>query len=147
MSTAAITNRVSLPAHSHARVYGGITSNPDVPIAGMEQWRRDAVAKVIGLAGLAANWDGHGSNAPSRAARQRALELLFSVPGNVSTTPAIVPVSGGGYHFEWSVGNRELEISIDANSHVETLCVENGMPIDDEAPQDWPALFGWLASQ
>jgi len=110
----------------------------------MELWRREAIKKVIQLGGLAQNWDSYGSGAPTWGVRRAAIDLLLSVPSEVA--PAIVPVSGGGLHFEWSLGNKELEISIDADSRIETLKVENGIPLDDNVSQELSALFGWLAS-
>lgn len=147
MSAATATNPVTPPGHSNARVYGGIASNPDIPVAGMEPWRREAIDKVIGFSELAPNWDGHGSRAPCLAVRQTALELLRNVPSVGFSAPRVVPVSGGGYHFEWSLGNREVEISIEPDCRIETLQVEDGMPIEDDALTDLRALFAWLASR
>ncbi len=113
----------------------------------MEPWRREAIQKVIAFGELAQNWDSHGSQAPSWAVRQKAVDLLLSVPGEIFPAPRIVPVSGGGYHFEWSVGHRELEISIEPDCRIEALQVENGMPIEGGPFKDLPALFDWLASR
>ena len=146
MSAAAATNRVTEPAHSGLQ-HGGIAVNASIPVAGMEPWRSEAIQKVIRLGGLPQNWDGYGSRAPALGVRQTAIDLVLSVPSEVTSPPAIVPVSGGGYHFEWTTGNKEVEISIDPECHVEALRVQNGMPVDDETGHDLPALFSWLASQ
>ena len=145
MSTAAATNRVTPPVHSHSLQQPGITVNASIPVGGMEQWRREAIQKVIGFSRLAQNWDSNGSDAPSRAVRQTAIDLLLRVPGELFPSPLIVPVSGGGYHFEWCVGNRELEISIEPDCHIDALRVEHGMPIEDVPYGDFVALFNWLA--
>lgn len=142
MTAATATNRFTAPAHSPQ--HGGIAVNPAIPVGSMELWRREAIKKVIQLGGLAQNWDSYGSGAPTWGVRRAAIDLLLSVPSEVA--PAIVPVSGGGLHFEWSLGNKELEISIDADSRIETLKVENGIPLDDNVSQELSALFGWLAS-
>lgn len=147
MSAATATNRVTSPGDSFARVYGGITSNPDIPVAGMEPWRREAIDKVIGFGALGNNWDGYDSRAPSMAIRQTAFELLCKIPSGPFTTPRVVPVSGGGYHFEWSLGNREIEISIEPDGRIETLRVQDGVPIEDDALRDLRDLFVWLASR
>ena len=149
MSTAAATNRVTPPVHSHSLQHSGNTTNASIPVGGMEQWRREAIQKVLGFSSLAPNWDSHGSEAPTRAVRTTAIDLLLSVPGELFPAPHIVPVSGGGYHFEWSAGHRELEISIEPNCHIDALRVENGVPIEpveDDPFNDFPALFDWLAS-
>jgi hypothetical protein len=148
MRAAAATNRVTLPAQSLSQQHAGITVNDAIPVAGVEAWKREAIQKVIGFVGLAPNWDSYGSQAPSLAVRQTAIELLLSIPGGEwLPVPRIVPVSGGGFHFEWSVGEREVEISVEPNCRIEALRVEHGMPIEDDSSNDLPALFGWLSSR
>ena len=142
MSAAAVTNRVTTFATSTSQ---RTTVNASIPVARMEQWRREAVQKVIRYAALAPNWDAHGSGAPAVAVRQSAIDLLLSIPGELLPSPKIVPVSGGGYHFEWSVGDRELEVSIDPDCHIEALRVQNGIPIEEARPiEDVSALFNWI---
>lgn len=146
MSAAAATNKVTLPAQSYSPQDDGITVNAAIPVGTMDASRREAIQKVIRFGTLVPNWDSRGSEAPARAVRQTAIDLLLSVPGELFPAPRIVPVSGGGFHFEWSVSDRELEISIEPNCRIEALRVEHGMPIEDDPSQDLPALFGWLAS-
>lgn len=145
MSAPAATNRVQPTPHSHVATYGGISVNEDIPVGSVEPWRREAIQKVIGFGGLPANWDAQGSYAPALGVRQTAIDFLLRVP--IVGMPRIVPVSGGGYHFEWSLGNRELEISIEPNCRIEALRVEYGMPVEENPAMDLPALFGWLISQ
>ena len=146
MKTAAVTNRDTLPAQSHSEQPAGITVNGSIPVGAMESWRCEAIQKVIGFSALAPNWDAYGSEAPTRAVKQTAIDLLLRVPGEVFPPPRIVPVSGGGFHLEWSVRTRELEISIAPDCKIEALRVEHGMPIEDDPPNDFRALFSWLAS-
>jgi hypothetical protein len=77
--------------------------------------------------------------------RQAAIEFLMRVPS--VGAPRIVPTTGGGYHFEWSVGERELEVSLEPNCRLEVLQVEHGMPIEENPTLDLAALFGWLISE
>ncbi len=144
MSTPA-TNKVSPTPHSHVRTYGGVTVNGDIPLGTIEPWRTAAIQRVIVFGGLAANWDGRGSNAPTWGVRQTAIDFLMHVPS--IGAPRMVPTSGGGYHFEWSIGDRELEVSIDGDGTFEALRVQNGVPIEDEPASALPALFGWLLSR
>jgi hypothetical protein len=145
-STAVATNKVHPTAHAHVRTHGAVTVNGDIPLAaGIEPWRMTAIQKVIGFGGLAPNWDGRGSKAPSLGVRQIAIDFLLRVPS--LGTPRVVPTSGGGYHFEWSVGQRELEVSIDAAGAFEALRVENGVPLEDEPRAALPALLAWLISK
>lgn len=129
---------------SYARVHGGSTVNADIPVGTIEPWRTEAIQKIISLGNLPHNWDARGSTAPRRAVREMAIDFLMKVP-NVGA-PRIVPISGGGYHFEWSIGDRELEISLDEDCRFEALLVENGVPLDDGAVMNLPTLFGWLIS-
>jgi len=130
---------------SHARVYGGSTVNADIPVGMIEPWRTAAIQKVINLGRLPDNWDARGSSAPRRDVREAAIDFLMKVPS--FGVPRIVPISGGGYHFEWSIGGRDLEVSLDERCHFEVLLVENGVPLDEDPPMDLPALFGWLISK
>lgn len=146
MSAHAATNKVTRPAEALPLQHVGITVNCAIPVGGMEAWRREAIQKVIRFGTLGPNWDSRGSQAPTRAVNQATIELLLTVPGDLQHAPRIVPVSGGGVHFEWAVGDRELEISVEPDCRVEVLRVEHGMPIEDDPSMDLSALFGWLAS-
>lgn len=142
---AAATNTFEPTRHSHVRTHGGISVNGAIPVDGVEPWRTEAIQKVIQIGALPVNWDGRGSSAPGMAVRKRAIEYLMGVPS--VGAPRIVPTSGGGYHFEWSVGVRELEISVEPDCRVELLRVEHGMPIDENPSLNLHALFRWLISQ
>lgn len=120
--------------------------NLAIPVAEVAAWRRDAFAKIAQVASLPVDWDSQQSPPPGRAVRQTAIELLQRVPGDEYPAPHIIPVSGGGLHLEWEVGDRELEISIEPDGAVEALRVEHGMPIDAEPEgSDVASLFRWLA--
>jgi hypothetical protein len=123
------------------------TVNPSIPTAGMETWKRQAIQKVIALGALTPNWDGYGSGAPGRGATQAAIDLLMDISGETLPTPRVIPVSGGGYHFEWTLGHRDVEISIEPDCRVEVLGVEQGVPIEDDAFRDYQVLFSWLAAR
>lgn len=144
MSSPVVTANSHRPA-AHARVHGGSTVNADIPIGMIEPWRTAAIQKVIALGSLPDNWDGRGSSAPRRDVRGVAIDFLMKVPG--FGAPRIVPIAGGGYHFEWSVGGRDLEVSLDEGCRFEALLVENGVPLEDDPPMDLPTLFGWLISK
>lgn len=144
--SATATNIVDRAGQSYSVQHSGNTVNRDIPTASVQPWKLEALRKVNGFEKLAPNWDGWDSEAPNRATRQTAIDLLLNVPGDYETV-RVVPVSGGGYQFEWSVGDRELEISIDGNANIEALRVEYGIPLEDEEPYDLPALFNWISSR
>ena len=145
-SAAAATNTVTRPAQSQSSRDSRITVNLAIPVGGMDRSLREAIQKIASFGNLAANWDGQGSNAPSWGVRQAAIDFLLTIPGTYPT-PRVVPVSGGGFNFEWTIGNRELEVCIEPNGSLEVLRVENGMPLEYDSSDDLPAVFGWLASQ
>jgi len=147
MRATAATNRVTQAERSHAVQYAGSAVNPVIPVGGVEAWRLEAIKKVCALGNLDNNWDGHNSGAPSRGVRNCAVDLLLSVPGVNWPTPRVVPVSGGGLHFEWSLGRRELELYIEPDCSIELLRVENGMPIEAEPPEDVSSFFEWLSAR
>lgn len=144
--SATATNTIDRSQRSFSTEHPGITVNRDIPTASVQPWKREALKKVVGFEKLAPNWDGSNSEAPNRATRQMAISLLLNVPGDYETV-RVVPVSGGGYQFEWSVGDRELEISIDGKANIEALRVENGIPQEDGESYDLPALFNWISSR
>lgn len=45
------------------------------------------------------------------------------------------------------MGERELEISIDAECNVEGLGIEGGIPLEDEPQNDLATMFAWLANK
>jgi hypothetical protein len=142
MSAAA--NKVSPAEYAQVPHYDGIRVNAAIPVGAVEAWKRETIQKIIACSSLPQNWDSHGSRAPGRAVVQTAIELVREIPVPTLPVPRVVPVSGGGYHLEWSVADRELEISIDARCRIEALRVEDGVPSEAEAVADVPALFGWL---
>jgi len=137
---------VDRAGRSYSVQHTGITANRDIPTASVQLWKLEALRKVNGFEKLASNWDGWNSEAPNRATRQTAIDLLLSVPGDYETV-RVVPVSGGGYQFEWSIGSRELEISIDGNANIEALRIKDGIPLEDEEPHDLVELFNWISSR
>lgn len=145
MSSAA-TNKVERSGRSHSSQNSGVTVNHDIQVGGMDYWRREAIQKVIGFTNLAPNWDGEGSRGPSLAVRQTAMDLLLQVPGDYQVV-RVVPISGGGYQFEWSVGDRDVEISIDGNSKIEALRVEDGVPVEDNETYSLREIFDWIYSR
>jgi hypothetical protein len=125
----------------------GYSVNGDIPVAGVDPWKRETFHEIAELALLPRNWDGQGSHAPRMNVKDAAIELIRTIPsGVVSVAPRVVPVSGGGFHFEWSSANRELEVSVEQDGRIETLRVENGMPLEDERQLDLRALFVWLTA-
>lgn len=145
MTSAVATNRV-MPARDNATSQSyspqsgpGITSNLDIRVGSMTEWQLNAIKKVLSFKSLAPNWDSYGSPGPANCAIQAALSFLIDIPFSSLPAPRIVPVSGGGLQFEWTRGERELEVEVRPEGSIEILKVENGLPLDDE---DGPLLAG-----
>lgn len=139
----AVTNRVF-----HAGIepsFAGHTVNTAIPVAAIDAWKRRAFEKIVHCQQLPQNWDGRGTGPISRIVTQAAIEFVRNVPGDFYPVPIVGPVSGGGLHLEWLVGNRELEVSISPVGNVEALRVENGVPQEESGEGDLASLFSWLA--
>ena len=67
------------------------------------------------LTSLPMDWDGNGSPPPDPRGVEAAIRLLAAVaelgPG-LLPKPHVVPLSGGGVHFEWVAGARQLQVAI-----------------------------------
>jgi len=149
MTAAAAAATLNATGQSETPQRSGIAANLSVPVGGMEPARKEAIKKVMSFASLRPDWDGQGSQAPSLCVRQTAIDLLLELPGELPV-PRVVPVSGGGYHFEWSMGDRELELSIEpddssARCVIEALRVEHGAPIEPEEFNNLSTFFAWLS--
>jgi hypothetical protein len=116
----------------------------------MAAWKRQAIQKVIGFSTLPLNWDSHGSEAPRRDVTTTAIDFLLNIPAETLPAPLVVPTSGGGFHIEWSIADRELEISIEPDCRIDALRVEHGVPVESDPFDDLSAIFAsfaWLAAR
>jgi hypothetical protein len=148
MRESAVTNQVSQTEFSPSQpMNSGIAVNPSIPVAAIEGWKRQATMKLVRCLNLSQNWDGHGTNALGRTVIQSAIEFIRHIPGDMYPVPLVVPVSGGGLHLEWQMGDREVEIAISPRGRIEALKVEHGVPVEDDSEQELATLFGWLAGR
>jgi hypothetical protein len=126
----------------------GYSVNDDIPVGGVDPWKLETFHAIAAFAQLPGNWDGQGSSAPRMGVRHVAIELIRTIPsGVVDAAPRVVPVSGGGFHFEWARGSRELEGSVEQDGTIETLRVEDGLPLEDQKPMDLRASLAWLMGE
>lgn len=152
MRCSAAVNQVAFASVGMWSVDGrsdAVAGNTTIRVGRMNQWQREAVAKVLKFAySLRQNWDSYGS-APIRTwVVDAAIELIREVPFDNLSAPRVVPVSGGGIQFEWSKGNRDLEIEVRPDRSIEGLKVLSGMPVDEgqelTSSTDIEQLFSWL---
>jgi len=112
----------------------------------LNDWQIAALKGVYKVRALRSNWDNEGGEPPSRQIVNFAKTLIASLPYEDLQIPFVVPTSCGGIQFEWSEGQKELELEILPDCSLEFLKVENGSPFD-EGPVALPqvySLFKWL---
>ncbi len=115
----------------------------------LSQWKIDAISQTLKLERLPTDWDSYGSPPPSNELVDFCIDRLKNIPFNDLPSPNVVPVSGGGIQFEWSLSDRELELEVLPNYTIGFLKVERGEPLDQGEVKDLqqiPALFGWLGA-
>ena len=76
-------------------------------------WMMATLSRLKGVAGLPANWDNEGSAPTDTSLLASAVNLLIRLmttwPENVPV-PAVCPIAGGQFQFEWQLGKKYLEI-------------------------------------
>lgn len=90
----------------------------------LNSWQIETIINIVRLMSLPSNWDSYGSPSLSRKVAEASINLLKSIEFDDLATPYVIPVSGGGIQFEWSVGQRELEIEILPDGSIEYLKIE-----------------------
>jgi len=116
----------------------------------LSQWKIEAISQTLRLERLPTDWDSYGSPPPSNELADFCIDWLKNIPFNDLPSPNVVPVSGGGIQFEWSLPDRELELEVLPNYTIEFLKVERGEPLDQGEVtnlQQLQALFGWLGAE
>jgi uncharacterized phage-associated protein len=96
----------------------------DGPVS-RDAWIRQARAKIAEYAELPVGWDGRQSPPLSDAARKRAAAIVPLI-ADVIPLPHLAPVPGGGMQFEWSCGERSLELEIRPDGSVVYLRSQPG---------------------
>jgi hypothetical protein len=116
------------------------------------RWEGEAVRGLLKLTSLPTDWDGDGSPPPDARVVEAAIRFLAVVPelglGHLPQ-PHVVPLSGGGVHFEWAVGARQLQVAIFPDAPADFLRVQGRAVLDQgllslTAWEQIRALFAWL---
>lgn len=95
-------------------------------------WQTSLVEKISSYRSLPQNWNSYGSPPPSAIARQKAIRFIIALLDEKQPRPRVTPVSGGGIQFEWSYGEREIEIEFLHDGTVEYLLTD--AKANDELP-------------
>jgi hypothetical protein len=91
-------------------------------------WLRAALAGLKRMAALPPNWDDEGAPATEPQIVRAALELLVRIHRawfEPLPKPDLCAIPGGGFQFEWEVGNRSLEIEFIAGDRIAFLACED----------------------
>ena len=88
------------------------------------------------LQSLPENWNGYGELPITRGAVARTAELLAALEP-MHSTPDIVPTPDGGVQIEWSGGDCDLEVEVQAVGSISASFVgEDGIEREFEVPVD-----------
>lgn len=112
----------------------------------LNDWQIEALKGVYKARALPSNWDNEGGEPPSEQVVHFAKAIITFLPFEDLQIPFVVPTSCGGIQFEWSEGQRELELEILPDCSLEFLKVENGRPVEEgpiAIPQVY-SLFKWF---
>lgn len=82
-----------------------------------------AIQSLKDLKTLPENWNGEGSPGTDLKIWESADNLLFKLLGKVPP-PFVYPIPGGSLQFEWTVGNKHLEIEFADKDNVYVFVVD-----------------------
>lgn len=115
------------------------------PVRDLEQWQVRAIEKIAALSRLRQNWDSYGSPPVSKRVIDLAVQLIRLSRVDVPT-PRVVPISGGGVHFEWSVGSKSFEFEIRGDMSADFLTCQNDAPVNQTPRRSINELLRWLTA-
>jgi hypothetical protein len=112
-----------------------------------------ALGALEALKGLPPNWNGYGAIPIDRAVIGAAEDFIRSLPGDIATTPKVVPMTRGRLQFEWHRGNRSLELEFESSDRLHYLKWDSDAGVEEEeiiSADDTGAvlaLLRWFASE
>lgn len=113
-------------------------------------WQTSVVEKISSYRSLPQNWNSYGSPPPSAIARQKAILFITALLDEKQPRPRVTPVSGGGIQFEWSYGEREVEIEFLHDGTIEYVLTDaktnDELPgrFDQPSRADIGRILSWL---
>ena len=135
----------SNPVAYRRRQSSGSVVNRAVPIRDLSAWQIRAIEKIesIGNLRLKRNWDSYGSAPIGDDVIDAAVRFVGASRVEGVPVPRVVPISGGGIHFEWDAGARTFEFEIHGDMTADGLICLNDEPI--EPPADTlDGILRWL---
>lgn len=112
----------------------------------LNDWQIAAMKGIYKVQALEPNWDNEGGEPPSQEVVSFAKAIITSLPFEDLQISSVFPTPCGGIQFEWSEGQKELELEILPDCSLEFLKVENGRPAGEGpiAISQVNSLFKWL---
>jgi hypothetical protein len=95
-------------------------------------WFTNTVQALDQLGSLQDNWDSYGAPRISSTSILAALELLASVMGEKTPTPAVVPTNRGHVLLEWHTHGVDLEVEAVSSQYVHVMFEDVGNAIEWE---------------
>jgi hypothetical protein len=112
-----------------------------------------ALGALEALKSLPPSWDGYGAIPIDRGVIGAAEDFIRSLPGDIATTPTVVPMTRGRLQFEWHRGGRSLELEFESRDRLHYLKWDPDTGVEEEeiiAADDTGAvlaLLRWFASE
>lgn len=100
-----------------------------VPVT--SHWQTLALKEILQAAALPADWDTYGSPSPAPRLVDTCIALVGLVDYDDLPVPRVIPIPEGGIQFEWTTGERELEVAVLPEGHIEFLKIQGGEPVDE----------------
>jgi hypothetical protein len=97
----------------------------------LTHFHRAVISELFKKQTLTPNWDGYGSQPPSRALITNAANLMAMLNFDETTQGRVVALEGGGVQVECSRGDRELHFSFFPEGTVEYLKLEEGRAVNE----------------
>jgi hypothetical protein len=131
-------------------VAGMCATMETIATKGLPSWVRSVVPRLLRLRQLAADWDGRGSDPPSRWLVDQVLLHLEQTEIDNLPEPQVVPSCGGGVQLEWYMENREFEMDFRPDGAIEYLATDNQREQDFEGLlttlDDVRSWLGWVVA-
>jgi hypothetical protein len=115
--------------------------------------KAQALGALEALKGLPPDWNGYGAIPIDRGVIGAAEDFIRSLPGDIATTPTVVPMTRGRLQFEWHRGNRSLELEFESSDRLHYLKWDSDAGVEQEeilSAGDTGAvlaLLRWFASE
>ena len=97
-------------------------------------WFSKVVDSLNLLLGLEENWDSYGARNVSLETAHAAIVLLYSVMGDQTPIPSIVPVPSGNVQLEWHRSGIDLEVEITPSRRYSIFYQDENETSEDESP-------------